>query len=507
MLVILKASVVLWAVAVALGCAGAALPPEPISKQEFLVKQPPLPKQLDLNEVLARAILYNLDNRVRSMEYVIARGDANLESLNLLPQMMATVGYFHRDREDLSNRFNVGAGVPFSAASTSADREQVVGRLGEIWNVLDFSIALVRSAQLRARQQAATELQRQSLQNIINETRFAYARANIAQRLKSELDLMLTEINQSLAAQKDVERLGLVTPLVILRQQRELLAVYNELLRLRKDLVSSNRELNALASLPPGTELKLTPQMSVDVPEPLKIDQRELEILETLALQMHPELRLADAEVFVYQREIKRIFLAMMPSVQISSTGNYGSNDFSLHSVYHTLGMKIAHNLMNLHKLPVSLEHGDNRLELEERKRLALGLAIVTKINVALANFSALRNEYEFATERVATSSALARVMQSRYQAGEISLYERLVAEFSAMDARLKADLLGAEMVNAIGQVYTNLGIDIVPDTTTADNLAALSDVLKKRVAVLNDINKNLLPMAIAKISSQPVNQ
>lgn len=436
------------------------------------------------------------------MEHVIAKGNANLESFNLLPKMMATAGYFRRDREDLSNRVNVGADLPFAAASTSADREQVVGSLGETWSALDFGIALVRSEQLRAQEQAAMQRQRQSVQNILNETRYAYARASIAQRTKLELDVMLAEINRSLASQERAEHSGLATPLVILQQQRDLLAVYNELLVLRQVLVSADRELNALVSLPPGTNVKLTPQRLADVPEPLNFNARELEILETVALRMHPELRRADGQVFVHQREIRRTLLSMMPSLQMSSTANYESNDFALHSVYQTLGAKVIHNLLNFHKIPALQEQGSKRLELEEQKRLALSLAVITKVHVALANFNALRNEYEFATEQAVTSNALARIMQSRYQAGEISLHQRLTAEFFALDARLKADLWGAEVVNATGQIYTNLGIDTVPDTIVADDLAALSDVLKKRVAVLSDINRNLLPMALEKIPS-----
>ena len=496
----LKRPVLVFGLIVLLGCTGGMRNSQPIGEQSFLGEQPPPPKQLDLGGALARAILYNLDNRVRSMEHVIAKGNANLESFNLLPKMVATAGYFRRDREDLSNRVNVGAVLPFAAASKSADREQVVGSLGETWNALDFGIAMVRSEQLRAQEQAAIQRQRQSVQNILNETRYAYARASIAQRTKLELDAMLAEINSSLASQERAERSGLATPLVILQQQRDLLAVYNELLVLRQVLVSADRELNALVSLPPGTDVKLTPQRLADVPSPLNFNARELEILETVALLMHPELRGADSQVFVHQREIRRMFLSMMPSLQMSSTGSYESNDFALHSVYQTLGTKVTHNLLNFHKLPALHEQGSKRLELEEQKRLALSLAVITKVHVALANFNALRKEYEFAAEQAVTSNALARIMQSRYQAGEISLHQRLTAEFFALDARLKADLWGAEVVNATGQIYTNLGIDTVPDTIVSDDLAALSDVLKKRVAVLNDINKNLLPMAIEKM-------
>jgi outer membrane protein TolC len=485
------------------GCASNAQQPESISKQDILQEQPPLHRQLGMGEALARAMLYNLDNRVQSMERVIAQGNANLEHFNMLPKMTVTAGYFRRDREDLSSSRNAITGLSSPATGTSSDREQVVGTLGETWSVLDFGIAMVRTKQLRAQEQAAIQRQRQSLQNILNETRYAYARADIAQRTKVEVDAMLQEINNALAAQERVERSGVAVPLDILQQQRNLLSIYNELLSLRQVLVAAERELNALVSLPPGMNVTLTPQTAADIPEPLKLQGRELEFLEVVALLMHPELRIADNEVFVHQREIRRTLLSMMPDLELSSIGNYGSNDFSVYSVYNTLGAKVTHNLVNLYKLPVLREHDQKRLQLEEQKRLALSLAVVTKVHVALANFNALRDEYAFAAEQAATRTELAKTLQAQYQAGEISLHERLTAQLFALDARLNAELLGTDVENAIGQVYTNIGIDTIPRSIVSDNLAVLSVVLQERVRAFSDINENLIAMAVNKVSPE----
>ncbi len=480
------------------GCVSDAQSPESINKQDILAAQPSFSKQLDLGEALARAMLYNLDNRVKTMELAIAEGNANLENFDMLPEMTVSAGYFRRDREDLSSSKNAITGLLSPATGTSSDREQVSVALGETWNALDFGIALVRSQELRAAEQAALQRRRQSLQNILNETRYAYARAGVAQRIRVELDVMLKEINGALVAQERLERSGVAAPLGVLRQQRDLLAIYNELLTLRQLLVSAHRELNALVSLPPGMDVKLAPLPLVKVPEPLNLREREVEILEVVALQMHPELRVADSQVFAQQREIQRAFLSMMPNIEVSKIGNYGSNTFSVYNVYNTLGVRLTHNLINLQRLPALREQGRARLGLEEKKRMALGLAVITKVHLALANFNALRDEYQFATDRASISSALADIMRARYQAGEVSLHERLSAEFFALDTRLKTELLGAELVNAIGQIYTNLGIDTVPYGFATDNLAALSEGLQERVAMLSNINRNLIPLAAA---------
>lgn len=496
---VLKACGMIFGSIIFLGCVDASRIPQSISKQDVLLEQAPLPLQLTMGEALARALLYNLDNRVRVMEGLIAAGNANLEHFNMLPAMTLTAGYFRRDREDLSSSRNAINGLTSPDTGTSADREQLAGALAETWNILDFGIALVRSDQLRAREQAASQRRRQSLQNILNETRYAYARAGIAQRTALEVDMMLNEINSALAAKERLERSGVAVPLIVLQQQRDLLAIYNELLVLRQLLVSAQRELNALISLPPGADVKLAPQVKATVPEPLSLRESELQSLEMLALLMHPELRGADSQVFVHQREIRRTFLSMMPSLEMSSVGSYDSNDFRLYSVYNTLGAKVTHNLLNLYRLPKIQQHSRKRLELEEQKRLALSLAVITKFHVTLANFNALRDEYDFATDQATTSVTLAQIMRSRYRAGEIALHECLSAELFALDARLSAELLGAELVSAAGQIYTNLGIDIVPAGTTTDDLAVLSGVLGGQVRALSGINQNLISLAAEK--------
>lgn len=482
-----------------LGCATASKIPQSITKQDVLLGQTPLPPQLTLGEALARAALYNLDNRVRVMEGVIATGKANLEHFNMLPEMTLTAGYFRRDREDLSSSRNAINGLTSPATGTSADREQLAGALAETWNVLDFGIALVRSDQLRAYAQAASQRRRQSLQNILNETRYAYARADIAQRTTVEVDRMLEEINSALATKELLERSGAAVPLIVLQQRRDLLAIYSELLTLRQPLVSAQRELNVLISLTPGAHVKLVPQAKATVPAPLSLLESELQSLEILALLMHPELRAADSQVVVHHREIRRTFLSMMPSLEISNVGSYDSNDFRFYSVYSTLGAKVTHNLINLYRLPKIQQHSRKRLELEEKKRLALSLAVITKFHVTLANFNALRAEYEFATDQVTTSDALARIMRSRYQSGEIALHERLSAELFALDARLSAELLGAELVSAAGQIYTNLGIDIVPAGTATNDLSVLTGVLEGQVRALSDLNQKLISLAAEK--------
>jgi outer membrane protein TolC len=163
------------------------------------------------------------------------------------------------------------------------------------------------------------------------------------------------------------------------------------------------------------------------------------------------------------------------------------------------LGAKVTHNLLNLYRLPKLQQHSRKRLELEEQKRLALSLAVITKFHVALANFNALRDEYEFSSVQSTTSDTLAQIMRSRYRAGEIALHECLSAELFALDARLSTELLGAELVSAAGQIYTNLGIDIVPAGTVNNDLSVLSGVLEGQVRGLSDINQKLISLAAEK--------
>jgi hypothetical protein len=63
----------------------------------------------------------------------------------------------------------------------------------------------------------------------------------------------------------------------------------------------------------------------------------------------------------------------------------------------------------------------------------------------------------------------------------------------------LSTELLGAELVSAAGQIYTNLGIDIVPAGTVNNDLSVLSGVLEGQVRGLSDINQKLISLAAEK--------
>ena len=57
----------------------------------------PLHGDLSLEEAIARAIKYNAESRLRRMEEAVASGTLDVSTYDMLPQVVASAGYRHRD--------------------------------------------------------------------------------------------------------------------------------------------------------------------------------------------------------------------------------------------------------------------------------------------------------------------------------------------------------------------------------------------------------------------------
>jgi multidrug efflux system outer membrane protein len=101
-------------VSVCLG--GCAFVPHPLTDAEraaeansdladVFAPQEPLTHALTLEEAFARAIAYNLDERVKLMERSVAERDFEISKFDMLPKVIATAGASTRDNVLGNNRW------------------------------------------------------------------------------------------------------------------------------------------------------------------------------------------------------------------------------------------------------------------------------------------------------------------------------------------------------------------------------------------------------------------
>ena len=146
---------VLLAAALSGGC---SLAPTPITPDEasFLGRnsyerltadQEPVSGPIDLYEAMARALKYNLDQRVEEAGAALRIKELDLADFNMLPNLVAGSGYAGRNNDNASNSLNILTGTQSLPYSTSQEHRSIASDVTFSWNILDFGLSYVRARQ------------------------------------------------------------------------------------------------------------------------------------------------------------------------------------------------------------------------------------------------------------------------------------------------------------------------------------------------------------------------
>src|SRR3954451_22271282 len=124
----------LGAIMVSACAGGCAFVPQPLTDAErsldasrdlaeVFSAQEPLTRPLTLEEAFARAMSYNLDERVKLMERQVAQRDFEISKFDLLPKVIANAGASTRNNELASSSVSVRTRQQSLEPSTSTDRD------------------------------------------------------------------------------------------------------------------------------------------------------------------------------------------------------------------------------------------------------------------------------------------------------------------------------------------------------------------------------------------------
>src|SRR5207253_4328353 len=124
---------------------GCAFVPHPLSDAEraneasqdlaeVFADQEPLTHALTLEEAFARAMSYNLDERVKLMQRQVAERDFEISKYDLLPKVIANAGASTRNNVLASRSVSVITNTQTLEPSTSTDRDLRFADLTTSWN-------------------------------------------------------------------------------------------------------------------------------------------------------------------------------------------------------------------------------------------------------------------------------------------------------------------------------------------------------------------------------------
>ena len=450
----------------------------------------PLDHPLTFDEALARAVKYNLDVRTKRMEQALALGQTKVDSWTVLPQLAANAGYTDRSRPYATNSRDLVTGVVSSGNPTySSDTNVVVGDLSLTWNILDFGLSYYEAKENADRVLIARERQRKTLQNLLQEVRYAYWRAAAAQVLEGRVRSAVASADRALAAARRVETDGEKNPADALRYEKALLDNLRQLEAIADSLATAHIELNALINQPPEARLVLAPSgiSSLSLPKVgFSVAQ-----MEEVAMLNNPDLHEQAYNARIAAEETRKAYVRMLPGLSFSTGPSFDTNSLLADNQWYAAGARASWNLFNFLSAPARIENAKGQEQLAEARRLALRMAVLAQVQVGWRQYLGASNQFRRANQSFHVEQQLARLTTARADNDAQSTLDRIAGQTSAIAADLRRFQTYSEAQSALGKLYAAMGIDMLPGVSSDQDVDTLAREVR---AGLENVQKGVLP-------------
>jgi len=458
---------------------------------------------LTLEDATARAVKYNMEYRVRLMEEAAANRQLDVAQFDLLPKLTANAGYLWRNNEAFS--FGVQPnGQVTTSPSTAQERIRNVASLEFSWSILDFGVSYYRAKQLANQTLIADERRRKALQNLVQDTRYAWWRAEGAQRLLPEIDGLLDEISQVNARTRLIEARRLLPPLQIAAFRRSLLDLEQQVALRRQELVQANLDLAALMNLRPGLPLSVVTRPDDGRVVPDLTATREA--LEQIAIENRPELREEGYKLRITQDEAKKQILSLLPNFGVTFGGYYDSNRFLVNNSWAGGGYNIAWNLVRAFSIPAQQRASKAQEAIDETRRVAVTTAILAQTQMSAVRYALLAGEYRVWDSAARDDGRIVDYLTSARSVGLETELEVVRARARLINTKVNRDLVYAALQAAMGRVYTSVGLDSLPEELASHDLPELARELSTRMAAFEQANFVAQePLDFVRVRMQPV--
>ena len=471
--------------------AACAVKPEPISQAEHLKRAQddyktlystyvPLSAPLTLPDAIARALKYNYDAQLAKTEETLQDRQLDLAVAQMLPRLAANAGYSWRNNDNAAESVNEFTRTPDLDYSFSEEPSHATASLELSWNLLDVGVSYFQAKQQGYRTYVAVERRRKVIDGLVKSTQEAYWKAVAADRLMPRLNPLLVDAQHMLDNAREASRENLVPPLQGLDFQQNMLSVVGQLEHMRTDLNTARVQLASLINVPSDTPIQFAP-MELDMAAPTsRIDPQKLE---ALGLAMRPELREEAYQEKIDQQDVYKEIVKMLPGVGILGSLNYDSNRYLYNPNWAQLGVNATFNLVNLIEGPKAIAAAKTSVEVSYQRRLALSVAVLTQVNLSYQDYLASAQDLDIAKQIDEVEQKIRVASANASRAQEESEADRVRRELASMVSEFTYDRAIAQVHTALTNLYTSVGVDLVPPNAETDDLPTLSRRVKSAIA------------------------
>ncbi len=477
------------------------------AEAKLFVGQEPLAGPVTLYEATARSLKYQMEYRVKQMEQAVALGQLDVGKFDMLPKLTATAGYSTRDNDSFGFGFSPNGAVATNPSS-SQERTRETSGVSFTWSLLDFGLSYFRAQQLADQSLIAEERRRKAMQNLVQDVRLAWWKSEAAQRLLPQIDELLEEVDLAIEKSRVIENRKLLPPMQTATLRRGLLDLEQQISLRRQDLAQSRLELAALLNVPPGTQVPIAGPTRYPAAT-LELKTR-METLEAVALRSRPELGEEAYKTRVNDNEARKAILALFPNLNLDVSSNYDSNRFLVNNTWLSLGVNVAFNLVKVFSLPAVQSSAEAQRRLDEARRLAMAMAVMTQTRIAAVRYSMLAHEFGVWDLATKDDEQIVGYLSSSAEVGVDTEFELIRAKARYLVSKINRDITYANLEAALGKIYNSVGLDALPSEVNSHETGALAEQMQARLTGWEDENFSPkpgpldLPVMIGEIEGVP---
>lgn len=469
---------------------GCALAPEPITPEEHFQRARddqsvlessylPVKGPLTIEEAIARALKYNYDAQLAKTEISLQERQLDLALSQMLPRLAANAGYNWRNNDNAAQSVSERTKIQSLEPSFSEEPGHYTADIQFSWNLLDVGVSYFQAKQQGYRAFVAVERRRKVLDSIVKDVEATYWKAMAADKLIPPIEDALGRAERVVEASRQAHLDELQPPLVALDFQQSMLQVIGQLRRMRNELRSARVQLATLVNAPPTTELATQP-----ADDPMQLPKVSLDRakLEALSLAMRPELREEAYQEKISRQDIYKEIIKMMPAIGILGSINFDSNKYLTNNTWGELGVRATVNLVGIIQGPQAIKTARASVDVAHARRLALSVAVLTQVNMGFQNYLNSLDNLEAAgriqqvQQQIATASNNASIAQAQSDA------ERVRRTLTAMITEMERYRAIVDLHTTLANLYTAIGIDIVPPTADFSDLDVLTAQVKQSI-------------------------
>lgn len=497
------------------GCS--SLNPNPLKEQavrdrattdrvKMFDQQEPITAPVSMEEAIARALKYNLDLRLKKMEVAVNGQLHEVSKYDMLPNLVAGAGYMNRNNYSggtswqFANQTQGAAGSSVTQTpgsySTSSEMSHKLRSVEFSWNVLDFGVSYYRAKQRADEFMMAQERKRRVIQTMVHDVRFAYLRALAAQRLAGETENVMKQAEVAIDQSRTAESRGAIPVQTALAYQRALVDAVALLNTRRQELDFAKAELAALMSAPTNQfTLADTPEQAL---QPLP---NNLALLEDTALLNRPELREEDYRKRISGDETRRQLMQAYPNLSFGIGTQYDSNKLLYNNDWVESSARVSWNLLRVLSAPAVKKAGERQLEVDDARRQALSMAIMTQTRIAALRYGLAKNDLDLAHKSMEVDARVAAVAKSGVTSKAETELELVRATARSAVSKYQRAIAYANAQAAYARIQHSLGQDF--EFGDIEN-AAVSDLTQTIRVSLAQSEKQLPTPLLAKAGVRP---